>query len=61
MLKLVDLLDEDDDVQDVYANVDIPDEVLENLWLSEVLNNPNIKPKVQVQSYICSFWESIRV
>ena len=31
VLKLVDLLDEDDDVQDVYANFDIPDEVLENL------------------------------
>ena len=29
--RLVDLLDEDDDVQDVYANFDIPDEVLENL------------------------------
>ena len=31
VLKLVDLLDEDDDVQDVYANFDIPDDVLENL------------------------------
>ena len=31
VLKLIDLLDEDDDVQDVYANFDIPDEVLENL------------------------------
>ncbi|HJL90729.1 MAG TPA: YebC/PmpR family DNA-binding transcriptional regulator, partial [Acidimicrobiales bacterium] len=33
VLKLVDLLDEDDDVQDVYANFDIPDDVLENLQL----------------------------
>ena len=31
VLKLIDLLDEDDDVQDVYANFDIPDDVLENL------------------------------
>ena len=31
VLKLIDLLEEDDDVQDVYANFDIPDEVLENL------------------------------
>ena len=31
VLKLVDLLEDDDDVQDVYANFDIPDDVLENL------------------------------
>ena len=31
VLKLVDLLEDDDDVQDVYANFDIPDDVLESL------------------------------
>lgn len=29
VLKLIDLLDDHDDVQDVYSNIDIPDEVLE--------------------------------
>ena len=31
VLKLIDALEEQDDVQEVYANFDIPDEVLENL------------------------------
>ena len=31
LLKLIDLLDENDDVQDVYANYEIPDEWLEEL------------------------------
>jgi len=29
VLRLIDLLDDHDDVQDVHSNVDIPDEVLE--------------------------------
>jgi transcriptional/translational regulatory protein YebC/TACO1 len=29
VLRLLDLLDDHDDVQDIYSNVDIPDEVLE--------------------------------
>jgi transcriptional/translational regulatory protein YebC/TACO1 len=31
VLRLVDALDEHDDVQDVYANFDIPDDVLESV------------------------------
>jgi transcriptional/translational regulatory protein YebC/TACO1 len=31
VLRLIDLLDDQEDVQDVYANFDIPDEVLESL------------------------------
>ena len=31
ILRVIDLLEEDDDVQDVYANFDIPDSVLESL------------------------------
>jgi YebC/PmpR family DNA-binding regulatory protein len=31
VLHLIDLLDENDDVQDVYANFDIPDEILESI------------------------------
>ena len=29
MLRLIDALDDNDDVQDVYANFDIPDAILE--------------------------------
>ena len=29
MLRLIDALDDHDDVQDVYANFDIPDDILE--------------------------------
>ena len=31
MLRLIDALDEHDDVQDVYANFDIPDDILEGM------------------------------
>ena len=31
LLKLVDALDEDDDVQNVFSNADIPDEVMAKL------------------------------
>jgi transcriptional/translational regulatory protein YebC/TACO1 len=31
VLRLVDALDEHDDVQDVYGNFDIPDEILESI------------------------------
>jgi transcriptional/translational regulatory protein YebC/TACO1 len=31
MLRLMDVLDEHDDVQDIYANFDIDDEVMANL------------------------------
>ncbi len=31
MLKLIDILDEDDDVQEVYANFEIPDSVMAKL------------------------------
>jgi transcriptional/translational regulatory protein YebC/TACO1 len=31
VLRLIDALDEHDDVQDVYANFDIPDEILETV------------------------------
>ena len=31
VLRLIDLIDDQEDVQDVYSNFDIPDEVLENL------------------------------
>jgi len=31
MLKLMEKLEDNDDVQDVYANFDIPDEVMERL------------------------------
>jgi transcriptional/translational regulatory protein YebC/TACO1 len=31
VLRLIDLLDDHDDVQDVYANFDIPDEILQTV------------------------------
>ena len=31
VLRLIDLLDDQEDVQDVYSNIDIPDEVLSAL------------------------------
>lgn len=31
LMKLVDVLDEDDDVQNVFTNADIPDDVMEKL------------------------------
>jgi transcriptional/translational regulatory protein YebC/TACO1 len=31
LMKLVDALDEDDDVQNVFTNADIPDDVMEKL------------------------------
>jgi transcriptional/translational regulatory protein YebC/TACO1 len=31
VLRLVDLLDDNDDVQDVYSNADIPDSILESI------------------------------
>jgi transcriptional/translational regulatory protein YebC/TACO1 len=31
VLRLIDVLDDNDDVQDVYANFDIPDEILESI------------------------------
>ena len=31
LLKLIDILDEDDDVQNVFANFEIPDEVMAKL------------------------------
>jgi transcriptional/translational regulatory protein YebC/TACO1 len=31
LLRMIDALEDSDDVQDVYANFDIPDEVLERL------------------------------
>ena len=36
MLRLIDDLDDHDDVQDVYANFDIPDEVLQAAALADV-------------------------
>src|SRR3546814_18382429 len=35
VLRLIDILDENDDVQDVYANFDIPDSILETIDRSE--------------------------
>jgi len=35
VLKLVDALDDNEDVQEVFANFDIPDEVLEQFAKSE--------------------------
>jgi transcriptional/translational regulatory protein YebC/TACO1 len=31
VLRLIDILDDNDDVQDVYANFDIPDSILESI------------------------------